>query len=282
MSGLIDAVRSAWDLVPRAVVGGALAGAACGAVGTLLRWRRLVWAGFAVPEAATVGTAASLGASAVVASLGADLSALLAAALAVLWLVPIARRAAVGGERAAAVCFLLATTAVVLLVSGSPHGTEEIKQLVVGRTLMFLSPGDERLLRVAMPAVAAIAWALSPGVAAIAFDRDHARAAGRAVVRTEAAFALLLLALCALLAARTGPAFLFAYLTLPVVGAERLAARPFPTIVVATALGALGSLVGATAAVGWDLPYVTASTAGLLAVTGACVLAAPILRLRRP
>ncbi len=313
MSSIIDAVRAAFELVPRAMIGGALAGAACGAVGTLLRWRRLVWAGFAVPEAATVGTAAALGMSTLAASFGLDPSALpavfqdphgshaqhvelggslwishgdllslVAAALAVLWLVPIGRRASVGGERAAAACFLLATTAVVLLVSQSAHGTEEIKQLAVGRTLMFLSPGDERMLRIAMPLVVACSWLLSSGVAALSFDRDHARATGRGVHRSEAAFAIVFLFLCAILAARTGPAFLFAYLTLPAAGAERLAARPFPTIVLATVLGALGSVVGAAAAVRWDLPFATASTAGVLGVAGASIALAALLALISP
>ena len=312
MSALLEVVREAFDLVPRAVVGGALAGAACGAVGTLLRWRRLVWAGFAVPEAATVGTAAALGAATLAASLdveptalprwlqdphggaarhvdligstwisSVDLLSLCVAVLAVLWLVPIGRRAAAGGERAAAACFLLATTAVVLLVSRSAHGTEEIRQLAVGRTLMFLSPDDERLLRYAMPALVVVAWALAPGLASLAFDRDHARATGRAVHLTEACFAAAFLLLCAVLASRTGPAFLFAYLTLPAVGAERLVARPFPTIVVATSLGALGSVAGAAAAVRLDLPYATASTAGILALTGASVVAGALGRLVR-
>jgi hypothetical protein len=48
---------------------------------------------------------------------------------------------------------LLATTLVVLLVSQNAHGNEEINQLAVGRTLLFLLPADERVLRFAMPAI---------------------------------------------------------------------------------------------------------------------------------
>lgn len=303
MSALLEAVRAAYDLVPRAVTGGALAGAACGAVGVLLRWRRLVWAGFAVPQAAIVGGAAALGAASLWTSLGGaldalpavlrgsedalgwisngDLLTLLAAAAAVLWLVPIGRRTGKGGERAAAACFLLATTLVVLLVSQSPHGTEELKEAAVGRTLLFLSPEDARLLGFAMPAVAAAALALAPSIASVAFDRDHARATGRAVARTEALFAVVFLALCAILAPRTGAAFLFAYVTLPAAAAERLVARPIPTVLVAGALGALGSLAGATAAVRYDLPFATASTAGILGLAALATAVGALGRLAR-
>src|SRR5439155_12822485 len=70
VSLLPAALRDAIDLAPRAIEGGLLAGAACGAAGVVLRWRRLVWAGFAVPEAATAGTSFALGNDTLLPALG--------------------------------------------------------------------------------------------------------------------------------------------------------------------------------------------------------------------
>ena len=117
MSTVVDAWKEAWELAPNALRGGLLASGLCSAAGVLLRWRKLVWAGFAVPEAATVGTAAALGAETLWPALGlagappgwllrGEVMVPLATALAVLWSVPIGRAARRGGERAAAACFL--------------------------------------------------------------------------------------------------------------------------------------------------------------------------------
>ena len=50
--------------------------------------------------------------------------------------------------------------------------------------------------------------------------------------------------------------------------------------IVATILGGVGSVVGATAAVRWDLPYATASTGGVLLVAGVSVLLSAFARRR--
>jgi ABC-type Mn2+/Zn2+ transport system permease subunit len=84
-------------------------------------------------------------------------------------------------------------------------------------------------------------------------------------VRTEAAFAVVLVALCAVLAPRTGAAFLFAFVTLPAAAAGRVVARPFPMVALATVLGVLGSVTGA-------------SIAGILTVPGIASLLAARVR----
>jgi len=293
---LLDALSEAWSLSPRGVEGGFLAAVACAVVGVLLRWRRLVWAGFAVPQASTVGTAFALGAGTLVPALGLtvppwlhgylaheglafapglafpDVAGFVATLLAALWLIPVGRSARRGGERGAAACFLLATTAVVLLVSQSPHGTEEIRSIATGKTLLFLDAVDLTVLRFGMPVVLVLALVLVRPLASIAFDRDHARVAGLPVVRAELAFAAVVAVLCTLLAPRAGAPFVFAYLTLPAVAAERLATRPLATAVAAALLGGLASLLGAAASVRYDLPFSTASAGGALAVAGAVLL----------
>jgi ABC-type Mn2+/Zn2+ transport system permease subunit len=270
---VIDAVRDAYALAPRAFQGGLLVAGACAAAGVLLRWRRLVWAGFAIPESAAAGTAAALALGALAAPL-----VFAATALAVAWLVPVARDARPGGERAAAACFLLATTAAVLLVSGSPHGAEEVRALATGKSLLFLGPGDVALLAWTLPPLALLAAAFAGRVAAAAFDRDHARVAGRRVALLEACFALGLLALVALSAPRAGPLLVFACLTLPAAAAERLAARPVPIVLAAVALALLGFLAGATAAVAYDLPFSTGAAAGMLTVAGVAWAAGRLAR----
>ncbi|MGQ0614589.1 MAG: metal ABC transporter permease [Planctomycetaceae bacterium] len=267
-------MREAFDLAPRAFEGGVLVAAACGAVGVHLRWRRLVWAGFAIPEAATAGTAFALG----VGLLPAGLGVLLATALATAWLVPVARAARPGGERAAAACFLAASAAVVLFVCRSPHGMEEVRSLVTGKALLFLSSEDVTLLAWTLPPLLLLTLLFTGPLSAAAFDRDHARTAGHAVVRLEAGFALGLLALVSLAAPRAGAPFVFAYLTLPPAAAERLAARPLPTVLLSAFLSVAGFLVGAVAAVHLDLPFSTAAAAGALLVAGVALALGLALR----
>jgi len=285
MGGVIEAFREALSLAPRAICGGTLAAAASGGIGVVLRWRRLVWTGFAVPEAATVGAALALGADTLLPALGVSgalppvlldqgTMSLVTAAFAIAWLLPVARSARPGGERAAAACFLVAATLTVLLVSESPHGTEEVRALATGKTLLFLEAKDVALLTWWMPPLVVLAFLFARPLAALAFDRDHARAAGHRVVRLEAGFAAGFLALVAVAAPRAGAPFVFAYLTLPAAAAERLVARPGATVVVATLLATLGFLVGATASVRFDLPFSTAAAGGALSVAGGSVFLA--------
>jgi len=260
-----------------------LAAAACAAAGTLLRWRRLVWAGFAVPQAATAGAAWALGSGTLLATWGLTSDApawtssvplwtFLAAAVAIAFLVPVGRDAPRGSERAAAACFLIATSAAVLFVSEGSHGLEEVRALLVGKTALFLSSDDLGLLRIAMPALLVAAWLGARPISAIAFDRDHARAAGRRVVAWETATAVGFLTLIALVTPLFDAPFVFAYLTLPAAAAERDVARPLAVVLVAAVLGAGGFLLGATASIAWDLPYSTATVAGVIVVDGAALL----------
>jgi zinc/manganese transport system permease protein len=280
----VSAFREAFELAPHAMAGGILVAAACAAFGVLLRWRRLVWAGFAIPEAATAGAAFALGQATLLPALGLGalplegegIAVLVAAALAIAWLVPVARAARPGGERAAAVCFLAASAAAVLFVCRSPHGTEEVRALVTGKALLFLAGDDVALLAWTLPPLVLLVIGFTGPFSAAAFDRDHARAAGHPVVRIEAGFALGLLALVSLAAPRAGAPFVFAYLTLPAAAAERLAARPVPTVLVSMLLGVVGFVGGAVAAVRLDIPFSTAAAAAALLVAGLAVIAAAV------
>ncbi len=280
-----ESVRQAYDLAPQAMAGGLFIAGCAGAVGVVLRWRRLIWAGLAVPETATVGTAFALGHVTLLPQLGItavlpdvfhdrSLLVILATAIAALLLVPIGRAARRGQERAAAACFLSAAALSVLLLSQDPHGTEEMRALSEGKTLLFLDWGDVRVLAGTMPAIALVTVALARPLAAIAFDRDHARAVGYPVVRLEAAFAVLFGGLVALAAPRVGAPFLFACLTLPPAAAERVAARPTVVVLTSVAVALVGSLLGATLGAGLDLPYATAAVAGVVVGAGALVVLA--------
>jgi zinc/manganese transport system permease protein len=236
-----------------------------------------VWSGVAIPEAASAGTAFAFGQATLLPVLGLPaidpapspmLCALVATAAAVLWLVPVGRALRRGGERAAAACFLLAATAAVLFVSQHRTGTEEVRAFATGQTLLFLTPADLTLLAWACPALLLVAAALAGPVAHAAFDRDHARAQGRRVVAGEAALAGLLFALVAIAVPRAGTPFVFSHLVLPAAAAERLAARPLPTVLVAAGLGLVGYGAAAAAAVAFDLPFSTAAAGGALATAG--------------
>jgi len=270
-------MREAFTTVPWAMWGGLGGAIASAAFGVVLRWRRLLWTGFAIPEAANLGTALALGlAAGLVAS---ELPLVFAAtAAAVLWLVPVGHSARPGGERAAALCFLFASTSSVLLLANSPHGLEEARSLAVGRTLLFLERSQALLLLGAAPLAVGLLSLLARPIAAAAFDRDHARSAGRAVTATEALFAAALLAWIALAAPLVGAPFLFAFFTVPPVAAERIDGRPHAMLLGSALLGGTGFLVGAAAAVRYDLPFSVACAAGSLAVALPTALVASLLR----
>lgn len=248
-------------LAPNAAAGGVAVAAACGAAGVLLRWRRLVWAGLAVPEASMAGVAAALATG-----LPAALCVPAATGAALIWVVPVARAARRGTDARAAVCLAASTTLAVLLVAPSPHGTEELRALAAGRTLLFLDASDAARLAAAMPCLLAAAWAFAPALAALAFDRDHARAAGRAVAALEAGFAAALFALLALAVPCAGAPFVFAFLVLPAAAAERVAPTPRAAVATSAVLSVVGFLAGAGASVRLDLPFSTACAAGALLV----------------
>jgi len=283
-----DWMQEAFRWEPGAMWGGLLVAAACGAVGVHLRWRRLVWTAFAVPQAASVGTAFALGHATLLVRLGMEgtlpsvfsdeaLLVPLVTLGVVAWLVPVGRAARRGGERSAAACFLVAATLSVLLVSQSPHGTEEVRALATGKTLLFLLPADVTVLTWMMPLVALVAVLLARPVAALAFDRDHARAAGHPVVLVEAVFAAVLCLLIVFAAPRAGAPFLFAAFTLPPAAAERIVARPISLVLASLLIAAAGFLFGAVCAVGYDLPFATAAVGGIVVTSGACLLvAAPV------
>lgn len=290
MSAILEAVREAYELAPSALRGGLLVAGACAAFGVFLRWRRLVWAGFAVPEAATVGTAAALGLGTLLPALGwgsvseawlaghETTCVLLTSAVAIAWLVPVGRAARRGGERAAAACFIVAATLTVLLVSRSPHGTEEVRALATGKSLLFLAPDDVALLLWTLAPLTLLGLFFTAPLAAVAFDRDHARVAGHRVLALEAGFAAGLLALMTIVAPRAGAPLVFAYLTLPPAAAERIVARPLPTVLVSIVLGTAAFLVGATASVDYDLPFSTAAAGGAVVVALVAAAGAAIAR----
>ena len=133
------------------------------------------------------------------------------------------------------------------------------------------------ILYATVPLLALALWQVR-AFAATAFDRDHARAAGRPVARLEAAFAAGFLVLVAVLAPRAGAPFVFTYLTIPPAAAERLVARPTSVALASVLLGALGFLVGALASVRWDLPFSTSAAAGALLVAGVAACVSALLR----
>lgn len=256
----------AWTLAPEAMTGGLLVAAACGGVGLVLRWRRLVWTGLAVPEASNAGTAFALGVCGI--DGGSPGLALLASVLAIVWLVPVGRPARRGGESSAAACFLLASTASVLFVCNSPHGLDGVRALATGRGLLFLREGDTPLLAAMAGALLALAFLSCRALAAAAFDRDHARMAGYGVRWLEGGFAAGFAVLVAVAGPRAGAPFLFAYLTLAPAAAERLAARPAATMALSVLLAATAFLIGGACAVRYDLPFSPAAAAGVVVVAG--------------
>ncbi len=266
---MISMLRDAWTLAPEAMTGGLLVAAACAVVGLVLRWRRLVWTGLAVPEASNAGTAFALGVCGI--EEGSSGLALLASVLAIVWLVPVGRSGGRTGESSAAACFLLASTLSVLFVSNSPHGLDEVRALATGRGLLFLREGDMAVLAATLGSLLAVTLIACGALSAAAFDRDHARMAGFAVARLEGGFAIGFALLVSVAGPRAGAPFLFAYLTLAPAAAESLAARPSTMLAVSVLLAAMGFLLGGACAVRFDLPFSTAASGGIVAVAGLCL-----------
>jgi len=272
---ILDFLAS-WDLFRDTYVAGWLIAALLATVGVWVVARDQVFLGVAVSQASALGIAVALW----VGYLGGDGGGLemhgelfpstLAVAAAIATALVGMRRQPEGGESpeaATAWVFLLAGSVPVLLLSGSPHGLEEVHRLMFS-TLLGASASDAWILGAAGLAtvVALLLW--HRPLLLLAMDPEMASAIGirrRAVGIAVAVW----LGLCVGLAMRvSGMLYSFGCLVLPGLAARSLSREMGPVLWRAPLLAVAAAVPAFVLANGLDMPPAHATVAMLCTFVG--------------
>lgn len=250
---------ASWSLFQTTYLAGWLLAALLALVGVWVVAREQIFLGVAVSQASALGIAVAIfvgveptGAGA----LGELLATALAVAAAVATALVSARVRREGGESPEAVTgfvFLLAASVPTLLLSGSPHGLEEIERLSFS-TLLGASETDLALLAGLTLAVGALAARHRSALVLVAVDPAMASAVGLRprVVRLLVAVAL---GVCVGLAMRiSGLLYTFGCLVLPALVARSLGREIRPLLVTAPLVALAAAVPGFVLAHGLDTP----------------------------
>lgn len=261
---------ASWSLFQTTYLAGWLLAALLALVGVWVVAREQIFLGVAVSQASALGIAVAIfvgveptGAGA----LGELLATALAVAAAVATALVSARVRREGGESPEAVTgfvFLLAASVPTLLLSGSPHGLEEIERLSFS-TLLGASETDLALLAGLTLAVGALAARHRSALVLVAVDPAMASAVGLRprVVRLLVAVAL---GVCVGLAMRiSGLLYTFGCLVLPALVARSLGREIRPLLVTAPLVALAAAVPGFVLAHGLDTPPAHTTVAFLCA-----------------
>lgn len=247
---MIGEFLASWDLFGSTYLAGWLIAFLLSLIGVWVVARDQIFLGVAVAQASTLGIALALwlGGLGVADSIGWLQSELVPASLAVAASVTTAlltaREAGQHRESAEAVTgwvYLLAASAPVLMLAQSPHGLEEIHQLMFS-TILGASARDAWIFGGLALATAGIAARLHPQLLLLALDPEMAAAVGMRRRRWSVAVAIWLGLAVGLSIRVSGTLYTFGCLVLPALVAKNLAREIRPLLVLAPAI-ALGSAV---------------------------------------
>jgi ABC-type Mn2+/Zn2+ transport system permease subunit len=268
-----DFVRS-WPLFHDGYLAGWLIGLLLSLPGVLVIARDQIFVGAAISQASLLGIAIGMHAGslplAIAASLG-DSDAFLSAcagAMAVAAAVLTTRAGRTGGshESVTGWVFLVGASLSVLLLSQSPHGTEEIHRLLAS-TIIGATSGDVALLAVLVAATAAGVWRWRSQLVLLAIDPEMAAAVGLRVGRWATATAVCLGVAVGLSNRVAGMIYAFGCLVLPALVARSLCREVRSMFVVAPVVALAAGVVGFVLANHYDTPP------GQTAVALLCALA---------
>lgn len=274
---------ASWSLFQTTYLAGWLLAALLALVGVWVVAREQVFLGVAVSQASALGIAVALFLGVEASGAGA-LEELVASGLAVAAAVATALVSArvrrEGGESPEAITgfvFLLAASVPTLLLSGHPHGLEEIERLAFS-TLLGASERDLVVLAVVAAAVALAAWRFRDELMLVAVDPEMAAAVGLRPRRVRMAVAVGL-GVCVGLAMRvSGLLYTFGCLVLPALVARSLGREIRPLLWTAPVVALGAAVPGFVLANGFDTPPAHTTVALLC---GALLLAWIRGRLRR-
>jgi ABC-type Mn2+/Zn2+ transport system permease subunit len=254
-------------------------------VGVWVVARDQIFLGVAVAQASTLGVAVALwlgmfGASAGVAWLQSDaIAASLAVGCSIATALLTARETRIGAETAEAVTgwvFLLAASLPVLLLARSPHGLEEVHQLMFS-TILGASVSDAWIFG-ALAALTCVAVALHhPRLLLFVLDPEMAAAVGMRRGVWNALVAIWLGLAVGLAIRVSGTLYTFGCLVLPALIAKNLASEIRPLLVLAPMIGVGAAIAGFVWAHTLDTPPAHTTVALLCAL----LLAAWTLRRAR-
>jgi ABC-type Mn2+/Zn2+ transport system permease subunit len=263
---MIDDFLASWSLFRTTYLAGWLIAVQLALVGVWVVARNQIFLGVAVAQASTLGIAVGLwlagaAAGSVFAWLGSDaLAAALAVAASVATALLTAREAAPGRESPEALTgwvYLLASSVPVLLLAQSPHGLEEVHQLLFS-TLLAASPADLRVFAALTLATLLLVAARHRALLLFALDPDTAVALGLRRRLWNAAVAVWLGVSVGLSIRVAGTLFSFGCLV-------NLAREVRGVLLLAPALSLLAALAGFTLAHRFDVPPAHAAVALLCA-----------------
>jgi zinc transport system permease protein len=259
---MIAEFAASWPLFHTTYLAGWLIAALLAMVGVLVVARDQIFLGAAVAQASTLGVAVSLGLAALpLGIVGAWLDrpeghAVLGVAFSVLAAILTARPGGPGRESPEAVTgwvFLAASSLSILVVSHSPHGLEEVQQ-ILSSSLIGATETDLVVLGVLTALTAAVVVCWHPRLLLFALDPAMAEAVGMHPRRWTLATAVWLgLAVGGSLHA-AGLIYAFGCLVLPALVAKNLCRQVRSMFWVAPAVALAGAVAGFILANHYDYP----------------------------
>jgi ABC-type Mn2+/Zn2+ transport system permease subunit len=253
---------ASWDLFGTTYLAGWAIAFVLSLVGVWVVARDQIFLGVAVAQASTLGVALSLwlGGLSVAASVAWLQSDVVAATLAVAGSVATAlltaRDGRAGAESAEAVTgwvFLLAASLPVVLLAGSPHGLEEVHELMFS-TLLGASRTDLWIFSALAAATVAAVARYRHHLLLFALDPEMAGAVGMRRARWSALVAIWLGLAVGLSIRVSGTLYTFGCLVLPALIAKNLSREIHPLLVRAPVIAVTAAVLGFVLAHEFDLP----------------------------
>ncbi len=252
-----------WPLFGEQWVAGWLIALLLALVGVLVVARDQIFLGAAVSQASTFGIAAALWAEATFELVHEEwfdpdlFHTVVGGGFAVLAAVLTARASRARGETHEGITgwvFLAASSSAVLIAAGSPHGMEEVQQLMGSSTLIGAKAVDAWIFGGAAAATIAIVAARSRSLVLLVVDREMAESTGLPVRALETGIYVWLGLVVGFAIHVAGTTYAFGGLVLPALFAKGVCREIRTILVVAPAVAVISSVVGFAVANHLDFP----------------------------
>lgn len=263
----IEVLRYAF--MRRALLAALLIGLTAPSVGVYLVQRRLSLIGDGLGHVALTGVAVGL-----VTSTTPVLTALVAAVIGAVAVELIRARGRTSGDVALAVLFYGGIAGGVVIVSQAPPGTTVNLDAYLFGAITTTTVGDLRVFGALSVAVLAVTLGLGRYLFAVSNDEEHARASGLPVLRLNLVLAVVTSVTVVVSMRVVGLLLISALMVIPIATAQ-LVTRSFrSTVVVATIVGTVASVLGVGTSFYADTP--SGGTIVLIAIATFVVLAAAV------
>jgi zinc/manganese transport system permease protein len=186
------------------------------------------------------------------------------------------RTSPVPQEAIIGIAYVVAAAAAVLLLSRSPHGNEEIRNMLVG-DITVVSAAEVWKCFAVFTAVGALHFVLRKKFLLISFDRDAAYERGLRVRWWDFLFYASFGLVVTIFVRVAGVLLVFSYLIAPAVCAVILARSITKRLLIGWAISLVGGIGGLFASFYWDFP----SGAAIVCTFGVLLVLVSISRLRR-